>query len=49
MLSLTGAYTVTKGLDLNLAADYLIVKNKGNDAAVNASDFQLTLGLKYSI
>ena len=49
VLSLTGAYTVTKGLDLNLAADYLIVKNKGNDAAVNASDFQLTLGLKYSI
>ena len=49
VLSLTGEYVAAEGLSLNLAADYLIVKNNGNVEGENYSDFQLTVGLKYSI
>ena len=49
VLSLTGEYTIAKGLSANLAADFIIVKNQHNIDGDNASDFQLTLGLKYEI
>ena len=49
VLSLTGEYIVTAGLGLNLAADYVIVRNKGNVEGADYSDLQLTIGLKYSI
>lgn len=49
VLSLTGEYTIAKGLSANLAADFIIVKNQHNVEGENASDFQLTLGLRYEI
>lgn len=49
VLSLTGEYTIAKGLSANLAADFIIVKNRNNVDGDNASDFQLTLGIRYEI
>ena len=48
VLSLTAQYTIAGGLSANLAADYLIVKNRHNSAS-DANDLQITFGLRYEI
>ena len=49
VLSLTGEYIIARNLSANLAADFIIVKNRHNVEGENASDFQLTLGIRYEI
>ena len=49
ILSLTGEYQIIKGLRANLAADFLIIKNKNNVENADSTDIQLTVGIRYSI
>lgn len=48
ILSLTGEYYILPSLSIYGAVDSLIVKNKGNKAG-NATDFQFTFGVSYSL
>ena len=48
VLSLTAQYFITSSLSANLAADFVIVKNR-HHTAVDENDIQITLGLRYEI
>ncbi len=49
ILSLTGEYNILKGLSATAKADFLIIKNMGNDEGNNQNDVQITVGVKYEI